>query len=72
MSAEVFDLQAARAARGRVEGTEPWVTTDRVAEHFSRSTRTIQRWVDRGMPSKKYGVRLFKLSWCERWLEEQA
>lgn len=62
-----------RVARGRRQGEgEPWSRKAQVAEHFAVSTRTIERWVKLGMPSRPYGVVLFQLSKCEDWLAQQA
>lgn len=71
VSGNVVDLEAARARRGAAGGTEPWVRKDWLAEWFSVSPRSIERWVKRGMPHKKYGVILFQVGACERWLDEQ-
>ena len=68
----MIDLEAARARRGRADGTEPWVRKDWLADHFAVSTRTIERWVRLGMPCRKFGVVLFQVGACERWLDQQA
>lgn len=57
-----------RAAVGH--SAEPWVRYQHVAEHFSVSVRTVERWVAAGCPARSLGgqaIRL-RLSEVHRWL----
>lgn len=48
---------------------EPWLDEQTVARHFGVSPRTVRRWRTQGLPSQKWrGVRRFRLSQCEAWL----
>lgn len=55
---------------------EAFVRKAEVARHFGVHPRTIERWVQFGMPVRKVGsaqgVVRFRLSECEHWLETQS
>ena len=53
---------------------EPELGTSQIARHFNLNEATILRWVDDGMPVKKYNQRLFryKLSEVEKWLKTRG
>jgi phage terminase Nu1 subunit (DNA packaging protein) len=54
-------------------GREPWVTAKRVAEHFEVSTRTVQRWKERGAPFLPAGGSVrYRISDLESWLQGTA
>lgn len=67
--AKVVSLAPAREARGGFTG-EGWVRKPQVAEHFSVSVRTVERWVEDGMPKwpLSHTLHLYQLSRCEAWL----
>ena len=55
---------------------EPWISKRQLAQHWGCSTRTIERLVREGLPSRPpeqsaNGRRMFHLSRCERWLEQR-
>lgn len=70
VQAEVVVLEEFRSRRRSV-ADEAWVSKRSVAEHFGVSTKTIERWMKRGLPyDKPYadrGLVRFKLSRCEAW-----
>lgn len=61
--------------RAPAAADEPWVSKRKVAEHFGVSTRTIERWMDRGLPhDRPYGDRghvRFKLGLCDDWAQRR-
>lgn len=44
-------------------------TQKKVALHFGRTVRTVQRWIRAGMPKTARG---YDLADCEKWLKAQA
>lgn len=56
---------------------EPWITKAQLCQHLGVTPRTIERWVDDGMPCLKLGdnkrsrIR-FKLTQVESWLGDRA
>ncbi len=47
---------------------EPWVDERVIARHFGTSARTIRRWRELGMPSRRFGgARRYRVSECEAW-----
>lgn len=69
---EVLDLAAARERRG--PRTESLLTKTEIAAHFSVSTRTITRWMDRGLPFEKpfeSGSVRFSLHACDAWMRRR-
>ncbi len=67
---KVISIDAARNARKSRGPQERPKTKAEVAEHFSVSVRTIDRWMTRGMPYEKPfegGSVRFNLSACEEW-----
>lgn len=73
--AQVLDLAAARERRvPRATSGVPRVTKAEVAAHFAVSTRTITRWMDRGLPFEKpyeYGAVRFVIVECEAWMRRR-
>ena len=73
--AQVLDLAAARERRlPRATPTQPRVTKDEVATHYGVSTRTITRWMRRGLPFEKPyegGAVRFELGACEAWMRRR-
>lgn len=67
---EVVEMRVARGRR-QAEG-EPWSRKHEIATHFGVCVRTIDRWMARGMPHRKYGVVLFQLSKCDDWLKQSS
>lgn len=67
---EVRSIESAPSAKRARELAEPYVDKQALADHFSRSTRWVERMVSKGMPCKRYGRPLFKVSLCEAWLDE--
>lgn len=64
---ELVQLASVQGAR---RGREQPCTKAQVAAHFRVSTRTISRWMDRGMPFDKPfegGSVRFRLSECDQW-----
>lgn len=56
----------------RMLDREPWVSRRQLAAHLGFSLRWVDLRVRDGMPSMKMrGERRFKVSECERWLEQQ-
>lgn len=52
--------------------TGEYLTIKEIARHFKISTRTVVRWMKKGMPSiKKEGARRFKLEECIEWFENK-
>ncbi len=50
-----------------------WMKDRQVAEFFHVSTKTVHRWVQRGMPRVREGaVVLYVLEDCEAWLRGRA
>lgn len=69
---EVVQLAELRERRGR---QEMLATKREVAAHFRVSERTIERWMDRGLPFEKpfeNGLVRFRLLACERWFRRRA
>lgn len=65
---QVLDLAAARERRG--PRTEPMLTKGEIASHFKVSTRTITRWMDKGLPFDKPfegGSVRYSLRACDAW-----
>jgi hypothetical protein len=49
--------------------TEPWLSKKSLAAHYELSTRTVERWVHGGCPSRLIGgVRRLRLSEVEAFL----
>ena len=67
---QLVDLADHRARRG---APEPWCRKAEVAEHFSVSTRTVERWQAGGLPFRKVSraLVLFRIGDCESWLDAQ-
>lgn len=68
---EVVELAAVRELR---RGQEKPLTKAEVAEHFKVSVRTVNRWMQAGMPFDKPfagGSVRFRLSDCERWFRKR-
>lgn len=69
----VLDFAAAQERHERLRN-EPWVTKADIAKHFACTTRTMERWMNLGMPySKPYeggSVRLRK-SECDEWFSRR-
>lgn len=74
--AQVFRFPVQREAPVQV-APEPWVSKQTAAAYFEVDTRTIDRWVSRGLPQRSAwdyidGRRRFKLSLMESWLRVQG
>jgi predicted DNA-binding transcriptional regulator AlpA len=55
------------------DNRERWVSKREVAEHFGFATRTVNRWLAAGCPSRVMSnVRRFRISEVDAWLAEQA
>lgn len=64
---QLVQLAEFRSTRGRIE---PLQTKSEIAEHFRVSERTIERWMDRGLPYRKPyegGSVRFSLAECDAW-----
>lgn len=69
--AQVIDFQQARAKR-RARAEEAWVSKQDVARHRGVSTRTINRYMKRGLPFVKkfeHSFPQFQLSAVDEWWE---
>lgn len=61
----------------KTSAPERWITKRQLAHRWVCSTKTIERLVREGMPSKDpadspSGRRLFRLSECEAWYAERS
>lgn len=70
MESPIIDLDRARAQR-RGTSVAPWTRKRELAQHLGVSQRTIERWMKKGLPHRKFGCVLFQIPLCEAWLEEQ-
>lgn len=57
--------------------SEPWISKKQLAHHWGCSTKTIERRVDEGMPSRDPAEsmtnrRMFRISECDHWLKARA
>lgn len=65
----VVSLAAHRAARST---DEAWLSKHDIGRALGFSTRTVDRWVAKGLPCVRFGSRLrFQRSVVEAWLREQ-
>jgi hypothetical protein len=58
-------------------GYEPWVSKRQLAMHWGVSTKTVERRVREGMPSRPpeespTNRRMFRISDCDDWLKARA
>lgn len=58
-------------------GHEPWVSKQQLVAHLGVTPRTIERWINLGMPCLKLGGDLrsrvrFKITEVEAWLGDRA
>ena len=70
-TAQVIDFQQARARR-TARASEPWVDKRTVARHLGVSPRTVNRYMDRGMPFRRrfeHSFPRFQLGAVEEWME---
>jgi hypothetical protein len=57
--------------------SEPWVSKRQLANHWGVSTKTVERRVVEGMPSRPPAEsptnrRMFRISECDNWLKARA
>ncbi len=52
---------------------EAWITVDQLRRHYAVSPRTVERWRERGCPSRKLasGGRRYRLADVDAWLRSQ-
>lgn len=56
----------------RMADREPYVTKSQVAKRYQLSTKTIERWIGMGCPSRKVqGKRVLQLSAVDAWLSQE-
>ena len=75
MFTRVHSSRPMKTARSRPRvDAEPVLDTAEVARHYKLSDATVLRWVDEGLPVKRYNQRLFryKLSEVEKWLQNRG
>jgi excisionase family DNA binding protein len=68
---ELLDLSAERAKRL----PEPWKSKREIAEHLGVSIRTVQRWMNEGLPFSKVferGPAKFRRTEVDQWLKGRA
>lgn len=70
MSGQVIAFPARQAPDG--DPWEAWVDEPALARHLGVSTRTLRRWRQAGMPSRRMGgTRRYRISVAEQWLQQQ-
>lgn len=68
MKALVGNSEAQYGDSNVIQLWEPWLTKQQVAEAIQVSTRTIERWMNQGLPHCHFGSRpRFKINQIEAW-----